>query len=106
MNVIRNEATEGPSGWLSIYTGGQTSGHRKHPVTGARGGNDPFWRTKALVSQCHSLLTQDWSRSDLVCIGGWVATLDALLVHAGPMTGASNCRARQVVGVQGTTPLN
>ena len=26
MNVVRNEATKGPSGWLSIYTGGQTSG--------------------------------------------------------------------------------
>ena len=38
MNVVRNEATEGPSGWLSIYTGGQTSGRRKHPVAGARVG--------------------------------------------------------------------
>ena len=38
MSVVRNEATEGPSGWLSIYTGGQTSGRRMHPVTGARGG--------------------------------------------------------------------
>ena len=32
--VVRNEATKGPREWLSIYTGGQTSGRSMRPVTG------------------------------------------------------------------------
>ena len=40
--VVRNEATKGPREWLSIYTGGQTSGRRLRPVAGDARRDDPF----------------------------------------------------------------
>ena len=41
--VVRNEATKGPREWLSIYTGGQTSGRSMRPVAGDARRDDPLW---------------------------------------------------------------